>query len=295
MTLHNVMAPSPRGRVQPDGQGTGFGDRNGDHWGEDLRARIQNTPGDPVLAPCVLEVLWAGWNDGTREARIPYHSGLGQYSRLGWFGGDEMFLFTTHHRSLTARAGRTIPAGGLLGTLGGSGWRDGPDHDYFTDHLHIGIAQNTTRPIRMARWAGDPGWIDPVTWFARHGVNLDTTPTAPALGFASNPKEIPLSAAEVNQIVAEIKASEARIKSHITGRTTIPVTRSGQPDTRSLATIVGNLEDNLALVPERVWDHELTYRDHSLGKDRPVKAGKHMHYLSWGNAKAIDAVTQKDG
>lgn len=184
-TLHNILDPTPGGRVQPRDRGMGYLERSGRHWGEDLSAAVYNTPGDPVSAPAAYRVVWSGWLDGTHAARIPWHSGQAAYLDLGVWGGDRMYLLVCHLEDLYVRTGQAGPAGDLIGTMGGSGWDDGPDPGVFTDHVHLGVAQNTSRPERPALRPGQPGWIDPLAWFDRHGVDLDNTPTAHTITPAS--------------------------------------------------------------------------------------------------------------
>ena len=200
--LANVLDPGAR--VQPKGYGVRFNERKSTHWGDDLRALVWNTPGDRIYAPCPATVLWVGWLDGTANARIPYHSGFAVWLDLGWWGGDHMYLLLTHCRSIKVRAGQRVDAGQFIATMGGSGWRDGPDWERFIDHLHIGVAQNTTKPWGVAKNYWDDGWIDPTKWFARHGVNFNTTPPANSftLHGGSTKKEDTLSAAEVKDIKA---------------------------------------------------------------------------------------------
>lgn len=262
------------------------------HWGRDIGTRDLGTSllpvwvygvGRPVYSAFRMQIKsLVRWSvKGNRKdtwARYKTGNGL-----LGANPDGEGQGYNHMMPVAGLKVGDWVEEGQLIGHLDLSGNQSAP-------HLHF----ETWSDWRDYRTAFSPKIL-----FDKYGITTMDDPAAPSFDFAGNPttsspKEDTLSAAEVAQINAEIKAQADRIINYIAERTTVPVTRSGQPDTRSLATIVGNLEDNLALVPERVWDYELTYRDQSRGTDRQVPAGKIQHYLSWGNAKAIDALTLKE-
>lgn len=173
--LHNVLDPVPRGRLQAVA-GTGWLDTIGRaaiHWGIDLRPATKHVPGDPVYAPADARVALTGYGYGGKNAPIPWHSGRFVLLDLGEWGGDQMFCYFGHLASTRVHDGQRISAGHIIGTMGGSGATG--EHD-FGVHLHLGVAQNTTRPTSVIR--NGQGWINPGRWFALHGVNLDTTPPA---------------------------------------------------------------------------------------------------------------------
>ena len=209
-TLHNVLAPSNRGRTQTNPH-TQFNTRaRPDHWGVDLRPAKFDTPGDPVYAPADARVALVGYGRGGRSAPIPWHSGRFVLLDLGVWGGDQMFCYFGHLATTRVHEGQRISAGHIIGTMGGSGATGERD---FGVYLHIGVCQNTTRPTGVIR--NGKGWIDPAKWFALHGVNLDTsqpaTTSRPKPTTATTHKEAELSAAEVRQINDHTKEQADRI------------------------------------------------------------------------------------
>lgn len=152
---------------------SGFGKRWGTlHAGADFGPPRPGQSGTPVYAIHSGPILATGYGYGRANDRIPYHSGRFIWQDIGSHGGDRIRIYYGHLASSRVRAGQKVKAGQLIGYMGGSG-SSGENH--FAIHLHIGVAQNSTRPVAAATRSHGAGWIDPVPWLRSKGVTVGAT------------------------------------------------------------------------------------------------------------------------
>ncbi len=153
---------------------SGFGQRWGTlHAGTDYGPPVAGTPRRPVLAVADGYVIGVGRGNGKADAwPTPWHSGLTVLQDLGDIGGDRMRAHYGHLDEYVVKPGEFVKAGQVIGYMGGSGANGQNDHAI---HLHFGVSQNHARPVRAARWFGDPGWINSHEWLRGKGVVVGWT------------------------------------------------------------------------------------------------------------------------
>lgn len=174
-----------------------FGSRWGTlHAGTDYAPPKPGQKNIPVYAVADGIILRTGRGNGLRNAHgVPYHSGIYAYQDIGVHGGDHMRIYYGHLASLAVKPGQFVRAGQLIGIMGGSGAKGAND---FAIHLHLGVSQNSNRPIRAARWAGDPGWINPLVWLRSKGITVGST--TPVVASTPNKPKPPTASKHVRSI-----------------------------------------------------------------------------------------------
>lgn len=152
---------------------SGFGHRWGVlHAGTDYGPPKPGQSDIPVFALADATIIAVGYGYGRSTDVIPYHSGRYVWYDIGTHGGDRMRIYNGHLASISVRAGQKVKAGEQIGVMGGSG-KNGEHH--FATHLHLGVAQNHSRPVNAAGKRGAPGWINPHAWLLSKGITVGKT------------------------------------------------------------------------------------------------------------------------
>lgn len=176
MSTSTFSSPAPVGSRLT----SGFGQRWGIlHAGTDYGPPSPGQRGVEITAVHAGTIIGEGYGQGRATDPIPYHSGRYIWQDIGVHGGDRMRIYYGHNADNIVRAGDHVDAGQVIAEMGGSG-KSGENH--FAIHLHLGVAQNHSRPVRAARGFGDPGWINADAWIRSKGIIVgQDAPVTPAV------------------------------------------------------------------------------------------------------------------